>query len=832
MRYLITILLTILCLNVHAQFIANGGNDTTITTNTYNLVGNASGDANVPLRWNWVKTAGPKKGKVVNNNSQNTSAINLIAGVYTFRVIAIDNSVKHYKSVPAFVNVTVTSGGGSLQANAGSDQTVSRFQGYASLDGSSSTGAITAYNWSLDSGVIEDGVAYIDNVSGQSTTTHLMPYGNYKYQLSVTSSTITKTLATDEIYQPCSYLVLNNVTSLTTGMTVFGNFIRGNTTVTGIDVDTVFLSNPIIYPVYTNDVFTFATGSGDLSKDTAYVVVSWGAPPPQRNSWHRVSSGTLATDRTTCPFCNIGDFIIDGANDGYNLAGGNKSDIYIPTTTFAGQAPGTTIFIKGGVYGDINFDLNDAELTGTPSSPIIITNYAGQVEAKRIRLNNIQYVHVTSKYVNGVSGDPNYKGWDSSYSFPEKTFGFYANNGWTSLQPPAFAISGASKAVEVDYVEGGEGAFCGFWCKENPQGGEPNYDSIHIHQCYFHDTGGEGWYFGLTDGDSPSPAPNQFNFCQFDNNVNTRTGNEIYQIGQLGSNNYFHNNVGAMSATRWRSPFEESQYFGGQFGIRNGKNYIDSNIILGSGEQTLSAIAYAKAGLTYDGGTLTFRADAFEYSKGFIGNYLQGIDGATIIGMPILFDSCVFGNSYFQEDSVFRPFYPPAYTTPQPNFTNTQQVLRSATDSNLVIMRKSYRDGTKTILIANAATIDTSGTTAVSQLPVFDWNSGFDTSNMRTYSMWGNWIFAGMGDEFTNQTDFRQGQKNIFQTGQMVMNLGKYFTSKIDNNWNHFPTTTDSYWQQLTWTDNGNTVSYPPDNYLLSTSNFYQIRGMGLTQHQ
>ncbi len=778
----------------------------------------------------WSKWGGSKYGYTVISHSASTVLTGLKVGTYVFRltVSGIVYSPRHVVTGNDYVQITVdSSGAATLQANAGGDQTIGRFQGYAILNGSLSTGTITASNWQLlTPSNPEDGVAYIDERTQLTTSTHLMPYGNYSYQLSVTNSTLTKTLSADQVNQPCSFLKLNNTTSLTTGMTVFGQFIKGNTTISSIGHDTIFLSKSIVYPVYTGNVITFATGSGDISKDTTNIVVNWQTTfPPQRVSWHKVTSGTIGTDTLTCHFAKLGDWILDGANDDPTISGSHTS-MFIPNGTFAGIGHGATIFIKAGIYSDINFNITDNELTGTKDSPIVICNYGGQVESKRFRIANVAYVHITGRYVAGKTGDINYKGFDGSYSFPEGTFGLYANNGWQSLQAPAFAILGNNtKNVEVDYVEGGEGSFAGFWFKEDPQGGAVNYDSCHIHSVYFHDTGGEIWYYGLTNGDTPTPAPNQFDFCEFDNNIGARSGNEVYQVGQLGSNNYFHNNVGFMSATRWRSAFEESQYFGLQTGIRNGKNNIDSNIIIGAGEQILSAICYRNPALSYDGGTLTYRANTFQYGKGFIGNYGQGVNGLNLIGMPVLFDSTVTGNFFFQEDSIFR--------SSTPNYSNTQQVLRAAFDSNTVTMRKTYRDNTKTTLIANAATIDTSGTTAVTQLPVFDWNSGFDSSNMRTYSMWGNWIFASMGDEFTNQTDVRQGQPIYFNTGDMVCWLGKYYVSKINGNWNHIPQgVTDAYWTIKTWNKNGTTVTYPPDDYRLSTSNFYYLRGMGITVHQ
>lgn len=833
MKIIYTLLLSLLSLWGYSQSpVVDAGADQTLhyPNSQTTLVGSATIATGSIKSYSWAKVSGSKYGYIVSQNRATVVIKTLRVGVYTFKLTATGvNGSHHLVTGSDIVVITIDSSSpATLQANAGGDQSIGRFQGYALLNGSLSTGTITASNWQLlTPSSPEDGVAYIDERTQLSTSTHLMPYGNYSYQLSVTNSTLTKTLSADQVNQPCSFLKLNNTTSLTTGMTVFGQFIKGNTIISSIGHDTIFLSKSIVYPIYTGNVITFATGSGDLSKDTVNIVVNWQTSlPPQRVSWHKVTAGTLAIDRSTCPFCNVGNFIIDGANDGFNI-GGSKTDIYIPTGTFAGLPSGTKIFVKGGIYGDINFDLNDNEISGDT-----ITNYSGRLEGKRIRFKNPPNCTITAQYVNGVSGDPNYLGWDGGYTFPEGTFGIFANDGWQSLQAPCFAILGNAAGVTLKYVEGGNGGFAGLWYKEDPQGGQPDYDNVHVYKCYFHDTGGEGWYFGLTNSDNPTPAPNLFNSSQFNDNLVTRSGNELYQVGQLGSNNYFHNNTGVMGAVRWRSAFQESQYFGGQFGIRNGKNNIDSNIFVGSGEQTLSAIAYNRTGLAYDGGTLTFRADAFQYSKGFIANYLQGLNGANIIGMPILFDSCVNGNSYFYEDSVFNQFFPNTITA-VPNYTNTSQMLRAAVDSNTVTIRKTYRDNTKTTLIANAATIDTSGTTAVSSLPLFDWNSGFDTSNYRTYSMWGNWVFASLGDEFTNQLPLRQGKPIVFQLGDMVCWLGKYYVSKINGNWNHIPVgVTDSYWTLKTWTKNGSPVTYPPDDYRLSSTNFYYLRGMGLTTHK
>lgn len=97
--------------------------------------------------------------------------------------------------------------------------------------------------------------------------------------------------------------------------------------------------------------------------------------------------------------------------------------------------------------------------------------------------------------------------------------------------------------------------------------------------------------------------------------------------------------------------------------------------------------------------------------------------------------------------------------------------------------------------------------------------------------MWSDSVFNTYGDEYGTRTDTKFGQATYYQMGDYVTMFGKVFTSKINNNTGHLPTTTDAYWQQVTWTDGVKVYNYPPDDFRLKSTDGYNGR-LGLNDKE
>ncbi len=94
-----------------------------------------------------------------------------------------------------------------------------------------------------------------------------------------------------------------------------------------------------------------------------------------------------AADVAAIPNASVGDYIIDGWN-----AGGTT--IYINDTITLG--PGKKILIKGGNYYRIYLTI--PQVVGSQASPVVITNYGGQVAARQMVINGARFFKLTGRY--------------------------------------------------------------------------------------------------------------------------------------------------------------------------------------------------------------------------------------------------------------------------------------------------------------------------------------------------------------------------------------------------------------------------------------------------
>jgi hypothetical protein len=98
-----------------------------------------------------------------------------------------------------------------------------------------------------------------------------------------------------------------------------------------------------------------------------------------------------AQDTLTIKNAQVGDLLITG---GTEMSNGLPAILIKPDASWVID-PGKKILIKGGVYDWIEIDNISS---GTATSPIVITNYDGQVETKQLTLKGLKYFKLTGKY--------------------------------------------------------------------------------------------------------------------------------------------------------------------------------------------------------------------------------------------------------------------------------------------------------------------------------------------------------------------------------------------------------------------------------------------------
>jgi len=133
--------------------VANPGNSRSITlpVNSTTLDGSLSTDADGTITsYGWAQVSGPSTAGLSAPSSAVSTASGLIAGQYVFELSVQDNAGAVSK---AQVKVTVTAAGTQPPvANAGADQSITLPVNSATIDGSASTGSITSYTWTEQSG--------------------------------------------------------------------------------------------------------------------------------------------------------------------------------------------------------------------------------------------------------------------------------------------------------------------------------------------------------------------------------------------------------------------------------------------------------------------------------------------------------------------------------------------------------------------------------------------------------------------------------------------------------------------------------------------------------
>ena len=168
--------------------VADAGKNQTITlpVNSVTLNGSGSLDPDGTISaYEWVKSSGPAQGGITNANQATTTANNLVAGTYVFRLTVTDNSGN--KGADSVIIVVRAATNKSPKANAGSSRSMTLPTNSTSLDGTASSdddGTIVSYDWKKLTG----GTATIGAASSAQTAVSGLVAGQYTFELTVTDN--------------------------------------------------------------------------------------------------------------------------------------------------------------------------------------------------------------------------------------------------------------------------------------------------------------------------------------------------------------------------------------------------------------------------------------------------------------------------------------------------------------------------------------------------------------------------------------------------------------------------------------------------------------------
>jgi len=168
--------------------VADAGSDATIQlpVNSFSLDGSKSTAPGGSITdYEWIKSSGPSGGTIADPHSSNTTASNMVVGVYVFQLKVTDNNGN-----TSFATVSVTVKAAPLPpvANAGADKTITLPDNSITLDGTASTapsGTITSYTWAKSSGPATGSIV---NPSASTTKVNGLEQGVYKFTLTVTDN--------------------------------------------------------------------------------------------------------------------------------------------------------------------------------------------------------------------------------------------------------------------------------------------------------------------------------------------------------------------------------------------------------------------------------------------------------------------------------------------------------------------------------------------------------------------------------------------------------------------------------------------------------------------
>jgi hypothetical protein len=333
-----------------------------------------------------------------------------------------------------------------------------------------------------------------------------------------------------------------------------------------------------------------------------------------------------SADLKKIPNASIGDLIISGPTK--NDAG--KKIIWIDDYFNNKIPPGGKILIAAGDYDEIWIECQNS---GTKNNPIIITNYNGQVKTNLLKIAGLNYFKLTGKNdLKAKTGDPSYVGHDGGYAYSQGKYGIYIDNEWqntnkflleiTSKKIKGSEVSQMCSNFEIEYIESGNGGYSNVIKANNEKYISEN---IKIHDCYIHDTDGEGIYMGNTSNQGEQGI---FRNVEIFNNRILRTGLDALQLVQTSGETKIHNNVldGGM---KWRSSFMDNQDFGASLSFVSGGVEFYNNIIINGGNALFQVFLEKENWYNHHGKSKEIRIfnNLFLKSRSGLGAYLGPYEG-------------------------------------------------------------------------------------------------------------------------------------------------------------------------------------------------------------
>jgi hypothetical protein len=518
-------------------------------------------------------------------------------------------------------------------------------------------------------------------------------------------------------------------------------------------------------------------------------------------------------DTLTIKNAKVGDLLITG---GTEISNGLPAILIRPDASWIVD-PGKKILIKGGVYDWIEIDNSSS---GTSGSPIVITNYDGQVETKQLTLKGLKYFKLTGKYDSvAKTGDKNYPGHAAGYAWSQGKYGIFINRKWTNqntqlLEIQSTIIGGTtyrSDNYEVEYIESGNGGYTNSF-KWDSNTDYAILKNIKIHDCYFHDTGGEGIYMGYSEN---APHYELFEGLQVYNNRFIRCGREGMQIKRFIKGTNIYNNVSVNTGMAcW-----DSQDYSTVLWTIDGNTSVNNNLYYGN-SGFASVQYYGSNDMDYVplGGVASFTNNVILYMgvNGVIYNGAYGLHlemnhsnntGANNIAPA----SMAINNNYW-------------------GFVNTGR------GENYTVVNDTYYPSISSPLVSTGNTYDNTGNTKTGF-----WQTGQSTSPTTNT---GNSLGTVNDASFVNMnygTGFDYHKFNFWSAptsnSTNSYSVGWYvsYKSKIYKAINITPATNiepevtpgwQSYWQLQTY--NGGTSFFPADDVRLVEGSFYKLLNCGL----
>lgn len=265
--------------------------------------------------------------------------------------------------------------------------------------------------------------------------------------------------------------------------------------------------------------------------------------------------------------------------------------------------PGDVICLAAGARGGLQF----TNVRGSATNPIIIKNCGGQALIGSATTNN-SVLFLGSRYVKMTgTGDAGYQ---------------YGINVVASAPgTQGIAVAGLSSDFEIDHVEVANAGYTGLMLKSDPSSNcadvsavRPNFTlyNIKIHDCYVHNTGGEGIYLGDSFYTGTTVFCGSTQYChevrgvRIYNNRFENTGRESIQVGSGVDDVEIYNNkvfnygqaalptqnggiqMGVGTAGRLYNNFVKGGT-GPAIAVQGiGGDYVYNNVVVNPGEQAIT----------------------------------------------------------------------------------------------------------------------------------------------------------------------------------------------------------------------------------------------------